>query len=117
MPERDQADDGAPGRASATTTSSWGFEIKWDGVRAILYVRGRPGPPRRAATCATITTQYPELRELGRALGSREVVLDGEIVALDEQGKPSFERLQRRMHVGSESGGAAPHEEPCRWST
>jgi bifunctional non-homologous end joining protein LigD len=43
------------------------------------------------------------LRELGRALGSREVILDGEIVTLDDRGKPSFELLQRRMHLGSEA--------------
>jgi bifunctional non-homologous end joining protein LigD len=51
-----------------------------------------------------VTRRYPELAALGRALGSTEVILDGEIVALDPKtGRPSFERLQRRMHVESES--------------
>ena len=49
-----------------------------------------------------ITPRYPELRELGRALGTHEAVLDGEVVALDESGRPSFQRLQRRMHLTSE---------------
>src|SRR5262245_17985225 len=44
-----------------------------------------------------------ELRALGRELGSREVVLDGEIVAFDENERPNFGLLQHRMHVGSES--------------
>ncbi|MDQ1386097.1 MAG: bifunctional non-ous end joining protein LigD, partial [Actinomycetota bacterium] len=50
-----------------------------------------------------VTRRYPELRRLGEALGTREIVLDGEIVAFDEEGRPSFELLQRRMHVESES--------------
>ncbi len=80
----------------------WGFEIKWDGVRAILYAQG--GRVRTTnRNLREITSQYPELRDLGRALGARELVLDGEIVTLDEKGRPSFERLQRRMHVVSDS--------------
>jgi bifunctional non-homologous end joining protein LigD len=80
----------------------WGFEIKWDGIRAVLY--GQGGRIRlENRNLRDITTRYPELRELGRALGAREVVLDGEIVALDEQGKPEFGLLQRRMHVASEN--------------
>jgi bifunctional non-homologous end joining protein LigD len=50
-----------------------------------------------------VTHRYPELRKLGETLGAREVVLDGEIVAFDDKARPSFERLQRRMHVESES--------------
>lgn len=46
-----------------------------------------------------VTAGYPELAALGPALGERAAVLDGEIVAFDDRGRPSFERLQRRMHV------------------
>ena len=46
-----------------------------------------------------MTHRYPELRPLGVELGARDAVLDGEIVALDDHGRPSFELLQQRMHV------------------
>jgi bifunctional non-homologous end joining protein LigD len=80
----------------------WGFEVKWDGVRAIAY--WQPGRWRiESRRLNDITASYPELRALGRELGACEAVLDGEIVALDEQGRPSFDRLQQRMHLTSES--------------
>ena len=80
----------------------WAFEIKWDGVRAIVY--WQPGRLRiENRNRIDVSARYPELHGLGLQLGSREVVLDGEIVAFDERDLPSFERLQRRMHVTSPS--------------
>src|SRR5829696_3693723 len=80
--------------------AGWAFEIKWDGVRAMAYVEGaRLRLESRRGN--DITPRYPELRELGRALGSREAVLDGEVVAF-EGGRPSFQKLQGRMHLASE---------------
>jgi bifunctional non-homologous end joining protein LigD len=79
----------------------WAYEIKWDGVRAIAYVSG--GRARFTSRRGNdITPRYPELRELGRALGAREAVLDGEVVAFGDDGRPSFQRLQTRMHLTSE---------------
>jgi bifunctional non-homologous end joining protein LigD len=79
----------------------WAYEVKWDGVRAIGYVEG--GRVRlESRNLRDITPRYPELRELGRALGAREAVLDGEVVAFDAEGRPSFQRLQGRMHLTSE---------------
>ena len=83
-------------------SNGWGYEIKWDGVRAIAY--GEPGRLRLVSrTLRDITSQYPEVGALARDLGARHVVLDGEIVAFDADGRPSFQRLQPRMHVESES--------------
>src|SRR5438105_9332755 len=88
--------------ASPRHQGEWSFEVKWDGVRAIAYVR--PGRLRlESRNLREITDSYPEVRGLLRDLGMREAVLDGEIVAFDESGRPSFERLQRRMHVTSSS--------------
>jgi bifunctional non-homologous end joining protein LigD len=80
----------------------WCFEVKWDGVRAIAYAK--PGRLRlESRNVREITDAYPEVRGILRNLGMREAVLDGEIVAFDDDGKPSFERLQRRMHVTAPS--------------
>ena len=78
--------------------TEWSFEVKWDGVRAIAYAQ--PGRLRiESRNLREITAGYPEIRGLLGNLGMREVVLDGEIVAFDDAGKPSFGRLQQRMHV------------------
>ncbi|MDO8188285.1 DNA ligase D [Conexibacter sp. JD483] len=83
----------------------WGHEVKWDGIRALLWCDH--GQVRiESRTQREITERYPEVKPIGRALaaaGLLEVLLDGELVALDEQGKPSFERLQGRMNAGSEA--------------
>ncbi len=81
---------------------AWAYEIKWDGIRALLYYQ--PGRLRiESRNQNDLTAGYPELRGLGAALGSRSVVLDGELVAFDENGLPSFGRLQQRMHLTDEA--------------
>jgi bifunctional non-homologous end joining protein LigD len=75
----------------------WAVEVKWDGIRAIAYCK--PGRVElQTRNLNDVTVQYPEVRRITRALGSHEAVLDGELVAFDENGKPSFERLQQRIH-------------------
>jgi bifunctional non-homologous end joining protein LigD len=74
----------------------WGYELKWDGVRALAYIEA--GEVRFSARRGDDTTgRYPELGAIGAANPDRELILDGEIVAFDEAGAPSFGRLQRRM--------------------
>ena len=81
---------------------SWGYEFKWDGIRALAYVEG--GRVRlQSRTGEDITPRYPEVHAMGRALGSAEVILDGEVVALDENGRPSFEEIQQRMGLTVEN--------------
>ncbi|GGJ89686.1 hypothetical protein GCM10010123_19350 [Pilimelia anulata] len=76
----------------------WASEFKWDGVRAVTYVRGG------AVNVVTrndldVTSHYPELADVAGLAGRREVVVDGEIVALDNRGVPEFARLGNRIHV------------------
>ena len=84
----------------------WAYEIKWDGVRAIAYVTS-DGVRLESRNLNDVTPRYPEVGGLAGALGGRQVVLDGEVVAFDEQGRPSFERLQGRMHLTSGVEGKA----------
>jgi bifunctional non-homologous end joining protein LigD len=74
----------------------WLFEIKYDGVRVLaarhaerVDLYGRSGQP--------ITRRYPEVAEALRALPVEHFLIDGEIIALDDEGRPSFQRLQPRM--------------------
>jgi bifunctional non-homologous end joining protein LigD len=77
---------------------TWAHEMKWDGLRALAYVGG--GRVRLLSrTGQDITRDYPELGGLGAAVGRRQAVLDGEIVALGEDSWPDFERLQQRMNA------------------
>jgi bifunctional non-homologous end joining protein LigD len=86
----------------APTGAGWAWELKWDGIRALGYVDG--GRLRLVSRNGNdVTRRYPELRALGGVLGARDVVLDGEIVTFDENGRPDFQLLQRRMHVESET--------------
>ncbi len=84
----------------------WAFELKWDGVRALAYVRDG-GLRLESRNGNDITPRYPELHALAGAAPGRRLVLDGEVVAFDEHGRPSFSRLQTRMHVLGERNVAA----------
>ena len=102
MPERIVPMMARPADRLPRDEKNWSFEVKWDGVRAIAYVQ--PGRLRlESRNLNEITDAYPEVRGLIGALGMHEAVLDGEIVAFDYSDpahpRPSFERLQRRMHV------------------
>jgi bifunctional non-homologous end joining protein LigD len=75
--------------------AEWAFEMKWDGVRALADVHD--GTVRlRSRNGNDLTAQYPELAALADHVGV-DAVLDGEIVALDERGRPDFGLLQQRM--------------------
>ncbi|TYB56733.1 DNA polymerase LigD [Nonomuraea sp. PA05] len=71
----------------------YGLEVKWDGIRALIHLDGGMRVTGRHG--AEYTRRYPEIS----GFGLKNAIIDGEVVALDEQGRPSFERLQRRMHM------------------
>ncbi len=89
----------------------WLFEIKWDGVRALAWLKnGRL--ELRSRTGRIITAEYPELAILPKRLAARQAILDGEIVVLDEKGHSSFERLQGRMNVSHPSSALRQQAPP-----
>jgi bifunctional non-homologous end joining protein LigD len=78
--------------------TGWLFEPKWDGVR--VMARAWSASVTLASRAGNeVTAGYPELAGIGPALAPHAAVLDGEVVAFDDNGRPSFERLQSRMHV------------------
>jgi bifunctional non-homologous end joining protein LigD len=80
----------------------WAYEMKWDGVRAMVYVE--PGDVRVISrNDRDVTGSYPEVTRLGELLPGRRAVIDGEIVSLGADGAPSFGALQQRMHVRTPS--------------
>lgn len=78
---------------------AWSFEPKMDGVRAIVVCQEATRLISRSG--ADITAAYPELHKIHERLVALDAILDGEVVAM-EGGRPSFERLQSRMHVRNE---------------
>lgn len=77
----------------------WIHEIKWDGMRVLVDLRPEAARPLHiwSRNENDVTVSFPELHGLA-ALG-RDVLLDGEVIALDERGVPSFGALADRMHV------------------
>jgi bifunctional non-homologous end joining protein LigD len=80
----------------------WLFEIKWDGYRAIAFIDG--GKVRLVSRNQNdLTPRYPELKEMARLVSAKTAILDGEVVALDADGKASFSLMQQR--TGFRPGG------------
>jgi bifunctional non-homologous end joining protein LigD len=95
---------------------AWAFEVKWDGIR--IVARSEPGRLRLLSRNGNdVTAAYPELRGLNAALGSHRAILDGELVAFDAHGRPSFQALQPRMHVrGAAAIGRLAAEVPVTYA-
>jgi bifunctional non-homologous end joining protein LigD len=80
----------------------WLFEIKWDGYRAIAFLEN--GKARLVSRNQNdLTPRYPELKDLPQFVKAKTAILDGEVVALDEQGRASFSLMQQR--TGFRPGG------------
>ena len=80
----------------------WLFEIKWDGYRAIAFIaKGKVRLVSRNQN--DLTAQFPELHDLPDLIQAETAILDGEVAALDEQGRSSFSLMQQR--TGIRQGG------------
>ncbi|OIJ64584.1 ATP-dependent DNA ligase [Streptomyces mangrovisoli] len=85
----------------------WAYETKQDGQRAVVYLPGDGSVLLRARSGADITAAYPELTPLGTALGATPAILDGEVLAVDAEGRADFQLLQGRMGLAHSPARAA----------
>jgi bifunctional non-homologous end joining protein LigD len=86
------------GSVSGLKSGQWAFEGKWDGYR--LLVDADHGNVRlRSRSGRDITKEYPQLASLAAGIADHQVVLDGEVVALDSSGVPSFNEMQNRVRA------------------
>ena len=84
------------------SAEGWIFELKYDGVRALASMSG--GAVKLVGRNGRDeTSRYPELQGLAPAVHAKDAIIDGEIVVLDDQGRPSFERLQSRINVSRQA--------------
>jgi bifunctional non-homologous end joining protein LigD len=90
-PMKATLEDHAPG-------TDWHSEVKWDGYRAIAYCDG--SLRLQGKRLNDITADFPELEGLGRSRAAVGTVLDGELVVLDDQGRPDFQLMQSRRERG-----------------
>jgi bifunctional non-homologous end joining protein LigD len=82
--------------------AEWLFEIKWDGYRAIAFIND--GKVRLVSRNQNdLTPRYPELKNLAQSIKAKNAILDGEVVALDDEGRASFSLMQQR--TGFRPGG------------
>jgi bifunctional non-homologous end joining protein LigD len=82
--------------------AEWLFEIKWDGYRAIAFIED--GKLRLVSRNQNeLTQRFPELKDLPKSVRAKSAILDGEVVALDDEGRASFSLMQQR--TGFRPGG------------
>jgi bifunctional non-homologous end joining protein LigD len=73
----------------------WLFEVKWDGIRLVSFIDGgKVSLQTRAGRI--VDAEYPQLQAITQLVNAKQAVLDGEVVVLDEEGRPSFQLLQNR---------------------
>ncbi len=89
-----------PGMVPASDSEEWAYEIKWDGIRALGYAR-RGKWSILSRRLEDVTARYPELEGIAEALANHDAVVDGEVVALDADGRPRFQLIQSRMGLTS----------------
>ena len=84
------------------TTGDWIYELKFDGIR-LIGVKRDDKVSMLSRNENELTKRFPEIVEAIKALPARECVIDGEVVALDEEGRSSFQLLQAREMEGRKS--------------
>ena len=100
MPKRLEPMLARTGPLPAAEDQRWAYEVKWDGIRALAFA-DHGSWCMQSRRLEDVTSRYPELEPIAEQLAGRSAVLDGEVVALDERGRASFQLLQRRMGLAS----------------
>jgi bifunctional non-homologous end joining protein LigD len=77
------------------TGDEWSYEVKWDGYRSLALKDGA-GVRLLSRNSKNLTAQYPAIAAAVGKLNLKTVILDGEVVAVDREGRPSFQALQHR---------------------
>jgi bifunctional non-homologous end joining protein LigD len=89
---------------------NWLFEIKWDGYRAVSFIEN--GDVRLVSRNQNdLSPRYPELQDLPKFVDAKTAIFDGEVVVLDEQGRPSFSLMQQRTGIRSHGRQGAPRRD------
>jgi len=91
----------------------WFFELKWDGYRALVHIDEHGAVTIVSRNGNDFTTKFAELGALADAFSERPLVVDGEIVVLDGEGRPSFSALQERV---DRFGRMAPNKAPVTFA-
>ena len=105
----------------ASQDHQWAYEIKWDGYRTLAYVDGA-AVRLQSSSGLDVTGKYPELDGFAAAVNASSAIIDGELVVLDSDGRPSFEMLQRHetqvafyafdvLQIGGSDTIALPYEQ------
>jgi bifunctional non-homologous end joining protein LigD len=100
MPRRLEPMLARPGQVPDSVGDDWAYEIKWDGVRVLGYAdHGEWSMLSRRGE--DVSARYPELEPIAEKLSDHRAILDGEVVALDPEGRPRFQLIQSRMGLTS----------------
>jgi bifunctional non-homologous end joining protein LigD len=81
---------------------NWVFEVKWDGVRVLVYLQGS-SVKVFTRSGRDVSGEFPELQNFSPQFHANTAVLDGEVVALDDKGRSEFQKLQDRLGVQNPS--------------
>lgn len=88
----------------APSSGNWGWEVKWDGYRLHVHIEGtRVRIITRGGH--DWTNRFPAIAEAAKALGPTTMVIDGEAVVLDDQGRSDFNALQKSLGASGRGGG------------
>lgn len=88
---------------------NWLFELKWDGYRALATIARDGTVTLTSRNGNDLTAKFPDLANLAEAFSERPLIVDGEVAALDAEGRPSFQRLQERL---DRFGRSQPEKSP-----